>query len=282
MAENNYCVYMHTNKINNKKYIGLTNNISRRWSRNGSEYRRQRFYYAIQKYGWDNFEHEILFDNLSKEEACKKEIEMITFYKTTNKKYGYNISSGGEDGHNDLWNDKEYRELQIKERKERWNNKEFRKHHSESMKIAMNKSDYKDKQAEITKNRWESGNFDEVHCKTVICLETGEIYKSITDASKLTNICRGDIGKCCLNQQKTASGYHWQYYSDELKLKENRKHLIDEIGSGHNKKIICVETGKIYNSIKEASKDIEIDNSSIGKAIKGSQETAGGYHWKIA
>ena len=150
------------------------------------------------------------------------------------------------------------------------------------MKLAMNKNDYKDKQAEITKDRWEKGSFDEVHCKKVICLETGKIYKSITDASKLTNICRGDIGRCCLNQIKTANGYHWQYYKDELNLEENRKRLIDKIGYGRGKKIICVETGKIYNSIKDASLDINIDNSFIGKAVKGIRETAGGYHWEIA
>ena len=150
------------------------------------------------------------------------------------------------------------------------------------MKIAMSKSEYKDKQAKITKNRWANGIFDEIHCKSVICLETGDIYKSITEASKLTNICRGDIGKCCLNQMKTANGYHWQYYSDESSFEEKRKYLIDKIGFGRGKKIICVETGKIYNSIKDASLDINIDNSSIGKAVKGIQETAGGYHWKIA
>ena len=116
----------------------------------------------------------------------------------------------------------------------------------------------------------------------VICLETGIIYKSITNASKLTNICRGDISRCCLHQIKTANGYHWQYYKDELNLEENRKRLIDKIGYGRGKKIICVETGKIYNSIKDASLDINIDNSSIGKVVKGVQETAGGYHWKIA
>ena len=282
MTENNYCVYMHVNKINDKKYIGITKNKPEdRWQ-NGHGYKRQIFYKAIQKYGWDNFDHIILFENLSEEEACKKEIELISLHKSDNKNYGYNISHGGENGHNELWNDKEYYEAQIKERKERWNDENFRKRHAESMKLAMNKNDYKDKQAEITKDRWEKGSFDEVHCKKVICLETGKIYKSITDASKLTNICRGDIGKCCLHQIKTANGYHWQYYKDELNLEENRKHLIDKIGYGRGKKIICVETGKIYNSIKDASLDINIDNSYIGKAVKGIRETAGGYHWEIA
>ena len=40
---------------------------------------------------------------------------MISFYKSTNKNFGYNISPGGEDGYNELWNDETYRTAQIEE-----------------------------------------------------------------------------------------------------------------------------------------------------------------------
>ena len=96
--ENIWCVYIHTNKINNKKYIGISSNVKKRWSGNGSAYYEQVFGAAIQKYGWDNFEHEILFHNLSKEEACKYEQELIEQYQTFNHEYGYNCSKGGESG----------------------------------------------------------------------------------------------------------------------------------------------------------------------------------------
>ena len=77
-----YTVYEHVNKINKKRYIGITSqNPQQRWRCNGCNYKSSpRFYYAIQKYGWDNFEHNILFQNLTKEEACKKEQELIKFY----------------------------------------------------------------------------------------------------------------------------------------------------------------------------------------------------------
>ena len=282
MNENSYCVYMHVNKTNGKKYIGITKNKPEERWQNGYGYKRQAFYNAIQKYGWDNFDHLILFENISKEEACKNEIELISKYNSTDERYGYNISHGGEDGHNELWNNEEYYNKQVKERKERWKNEEFREHHADAMKIAMNKSSYKEKQSESTKYRWENGFFDEIHCKSIICLETGEIYKSITEASNTTNICRGDIGKCCLGQIKTANGYHWQYYNEKLKSKENRINLITEIGNGKGIKVLCLETNVLYDSIKEASVDTGIDNSSIGKVIKGKKITAGGFHWEIA
>lgn len=80
---------------------------------------------------------------------------------------------------------------------------------------------------------------------------------------------------------KTANGYHWQYYDEKLKNKENRINLINKIGNGRGIKVLCIETNILYDSIKEASIDIGIDNSSIGKVIKGKQMTAGGFHWKI-
>ena len=77
----------------------MTKNASARWVNNGSQYKKCKFFYrAIQKYGWDNFEHEILIDNISKEEACLIEKELIKKYKTQDKNFGYNIASGGLGG----------------------------------------------------------------------------------------------------------------------------------------------------------------------------------------
>lgn len=88
----NYSVYIHTFP-NDKKYIGITRtNPLRRWGHNGNGYRHQlRLYNAICKYGWNNIEHTILYYDLSKKQAEEKEIELISLYKTTNNKYGYNI-----------------------------------------------------------------------------------------------------------------------------------------------------------------------------------------------
>ena len=82
-----WCVYMHTNKINNKKYIGITcNDASRRWGLQGQGYRRQKhFWNAIQKYGWDNFEHEIIENNLTEDQAKIMEVELIKQYNSNNR-----------------------------------------------------------------------------------------------------------------------------------------------------------------------------------------------------
>ena len=106
----NYCVYCHTNKINGKRYIGITNNVKRRWRTNGIEYKPDKnmnqnvaFWNAIQKYGWDNFDHEILVDNLTFDEAKQLERYYIHKYQTfigyfdkREDRLGYNSTLGGE------------------------------------------------------------------------------------------------------------------------------------------------------------------------------------------
>lgn len=94
-----YYVYMHTSP-SRKVYIGITSKKpEERWGKNGSKYKKnQHFWRAIKKYGWDNFEHLILFENLIKKEACEIEISLISFFNSQDPEYGYNISPGGDLG----------------------------------------------------------------------------------------------------------------------------------------------------------------------------------------
>lgn len=90
-----YTVYKHTTP-NNKVYIGITRRpLNERWRKGNGYVNNTYFYKAVCKYGWKNIKHEILFCNLSKEEAEQKEIELIKQYKSNNRDFGYNIENGG-------------------------------------------------------------------------------------------------------------------------------------------------------------------------------------------
>ena len=97
IVNNSFCVYVHTNKINNKKYVGQTcQKPESRWGNQGCGYKGcLLFERAIQKYGWDNFEHEIVYDGLTQDEANYYEEMLIEQYHTTDSDFGYNIRSGG-------------------------------------------------------------------------------------------------------------------------------------------------------------------------------------------
>ena len=93
---NNFVVYMHINRINGKLYIGITcNNPKKRWKRGAGYTKQKRFYSAIKSYGWDNFDHIILLENLSKEDAENYEHYFIKMFKSNDLQKGYNIENGG-------------------------------------------------------------------------------------------------------------------------------------------------------------------------------------------
>lgn len=94
--EGHYKVYKHT-APNGKAYIGITcRSLNKRANYNGTGYMNcPLFWSAIQKWGWNNITHEVLYDNLTQAEAEAKEIELIAQYKTNNVKYGYNLDNGG-------------------------------------------------------------------------------------------------------------------------------------------------------------------------------------------
>lgn len=89
-GKDNYCVYVHINKINGEMYVGQSCDLHERWRCQGKNYIQcTKFFHAIKKYGWDNFIHAVIKDNLSLEEADITERELISVFDTI--KNGYNI-----------------------------------------------------------------------------------------------------------------------------------------------------------------------------------------------
>lgn len=99
MGDKKYKVYKYTNKINGKIYIGQTCKTLKARADNGKGYIRcPHFWRAIQKYGWENFEGEILADELTLDEANELEISLIQSLNSTNPSIGYNNRGGGSNG----------------------------------------------------------------------------------------------------------------------------------------------------------------------------------------
>lgn len=101
--KNQYSVYVHiipkkiTKYTHDKYYVGITaKKPQKRWGCNGKGYKEQIFYFAIQKYGWNNIEHEIVASNLTYDEACNMEKILILKLQSNISEYGYNLTKGGE------------------------------------------------------------------------------------------------------------------------------------------------------------------------------------------
>src|SRR3972149_5087524 len=93
MEDCNYLIYKHTSP-SGKAYIGQTNNLSMRNSNHRKKGGCRAFFSAINKYGWDNFKHEVLMENLTIDDANKYEIELIARNNTLHPN-GYNLVTGG-------------------------------------------------------------------------------------------------------------------------------------------------------------------------------------------
>lgn len=95
MREENYIVYVHT-LPNDKVYVGITKRKpNERWQKGNGYKNNKHFYNAIQKYGWENIGHHILYADLTFEEACEREKELIALFQSNHPNYGYNIAKGG-------------------------------------------------------------------------------------------------------------------------------------------------------------------------------------------
>lgn len=94
-TEKKYKVYVHIFP-NSKRYVGVTCQTTQKRWRYGKGYSHNKYMVnAIEKYGWENVRHEILYENLTKEQAEQKEIELISEYKSNQREFGYNIENGG-------------------------------------------------------------------------------------------------------------------------------------------------------------------------------------------
>ena len=202
-----YCVYIHTNKINGKKYVGQTSrNPKYRWGKNGIGYKRNpRFYSAIKHYGWSNFEHEIVASNLTKKEADNFEILLIDKLDTMNQDKGYNLTKGGE-GKTGYKHTEEQRKKQSESLKGKYvgeKNPNYGNHPIGSFKGKHHSEETKEKLAKIRN-------------KPVVCIETGVIYVSSKEAARITGIGYENIKRVKNKPNNAAGGYHWIDYVEEV------------------------------------------------------------------
>lgn len=202
-----HCIYMHKNKANGKVYIGQTfqDNPNNRWQ-NGHGYIKQpKFFSDIIKYGWLNFEHSILEQDLTQQEANEREDFWIKHFDSC--KNGYNT-------------------------------------------VAENNRTDAQKKAD----------------SLIICLNTNKAYKTLKEASADTGVDPSAISRCYAGQRKSAGVLNGipRFWI----LSTADKNLINKIKDNYNdavRKIVCIETSQIFNSLEAAIEYCGLPLSSANK-----------------
>lgn len=218
--EKKWCVYMHTNKINGKRYVGITcQAVQTRWGKTGNKYKGQPFYNAISKYGWDSFEHEILEENLTLDDANKKEIYYIKEYRTHFRFKdcnGYNSTLGGEGSSGYIPSDEARRKIsEWHKGKTTWN--KGKRYSIPQM-------------SNIQAERWK----DDKYRQNMIDKNIGK---------KLTEETKNKISK---NNPRRISVY--QMDKDTFEILNKFESVSDAVAYMSNKNLICLDSG-IFHAI---------------------------------
>lgn len=215
---------MHINKLNNKCYIGITcNSTARRWQ-NGSgymhkengRYHQPKFANAINKYGWENFEHIILEDGLSKDEACEKEKYYISYFNTIEN--GYNCYDGGDVGRLGKPHSEETKRLLSNMLKGRRHTKEAKRKITEAQLGRPCKEETKRKISEALKrngcNKDRISRSNPRARKVLQFTRDNELVREwdcIMDIERELGFAHSNISKCCRHKIETAYNFIWGY-----------------------------------------------------------------------
>ena len=186
--ERKFCVYVHINNINYKKYFGITcQKPEKRWNKGNGYKANRHFYDSIKKYGWNNFSHIILYNNLTEDEACYLEKGFIRTFNTTNEYFGYNISSGGKPV-------AKFDESSRQKISKATNNRK-------SVREGYHVSEYNKQRIR------ETHNIPVLQFTTTMKFVSE--YPSLTICEKITGIKAQHISDVCNGKQRTSGGYIW-------------------------------------------------------------------------
>jgi len=240
-----YKIYKYTNLINNKIYIGQTKMTLEQRALNGSNYKGSTYFYnAIQKYGWENFEPQILKDDIeTAEDANIWEDYFIVLFDSNNPDIGYNLNRGGNNK-----NTSEYsRNLISKKAKERYKDKNknpmYGKKHSANTLKKMS-------QAKIGANNPMYGT-----------------KQSRETIDKRLNTCK---------DRNVDYSHEW---TDEERKRASER--FKEYAKKWSKKVECVEDKIVFDSITAASDYYGVDKSTLSGHLRGKQKTCKNKHFKF-
>lgn len=238
-------IYKIENLVNHKVYIGQSKNIYSRWSRHRTNEHNIHLRRAFEKYGLENFSFEILIETYDRDYW---EIFLIQIYHAMDYENGYNIYNGGN--------------VPISGGKKngmfgRHRTEEEKKHLSEIKKGKKGKP-----HTEEHKNEMKGGN--NPSAMKIQSVENGEIFNTCKEAfEKYKGDSKSKMFPMEVLDKPTRmwKGFHW------VRLTKRRR-------------ILCIDTNKIYKSLNEACKDTNCNKTSLNDCLLGRTEYANSMRWK--
>lgn len=207
-----YKVYILTNTVNGKMYIGVTKKpLSHRFL-NGEGYRHNKEFYAdIQKIGWDKIDQQLFASNLTEEEAFNMERLLISELRKQDENLLYNKDGGGKYGKHCNETKQIIRDANVGRIISEETKAKIRE--ARAKQVILHESIMKT--AEKNRGRKMSPEFckrlGERSSKKVLCFETNTVYDSATKAAKDLNVSLSGISQVCSNKIPHTKRLHFKY-----------------------------------------------------------------------
>ena len=286
-----WLIYKHTNLINGKVYIGQSKyswpNVNDRWQDGRGYGKHTRLGMAIAKYGWNNFSHELVEDCIESQEL-PNEREIFWIKKYNSYSEGYNCTIGGKNipielnyklsiycyenkqSYNSIMEASQLLNVSYHQIQRQLTTGHYYKNDKYRFCVDSEKQSFKPVEYKI--------KYDFTHIKrNIICIETKEIFDSITDCSNATGISTQNLSQNCCKNHRTAKGRHYAYLEEydeywtpaEEYGTDKRKRV-----STLKKSVYCLQTNKFYSSATECASELGINAREVSRcAAKDSDVT---------
>ncbi|MBQ7171919.1 MAG: GIY-YIG nuclease family protein [Clostridia bacterium] len=253
-------IYKITNIINGKVYVGQTNNLEKRTykhfylAQNGCK---RHLYNAMRYYGLENFEISII-EECSSDEASDREQYWIKEYKSTNKKYGYNKTDGGEMSNSWEHNDHKERTRRLLSEKLKGHavNQEAIQRCADRRRGVPLTDECKKKISETLKQKYRSG----------------ELIPNPPPHYDVTGLRHSEETKKKLSDYRAGKSYE-EIYGDEV-AKSLKAHRSECWKGENNPRRKCVSTEEIIllvkmgKSNKEIADELNITTTTVWNRLK--------------
>ncbi len=260
---------MAVNIINGKKYIGVTGQpLKIRASQHGyaakSNTNNGAFHRAIRKYGFEVFEFFVIKECGTCYEAFQEEIRLIDEFKPE-----YNSTKGGEGQMGRIMSEAGKKRISDAHKGNIYNLGKIR---SEKTRARLREVSL----SEEGKANWKiySSFGPKASAKKVVCLNDWVIYESASAAARHYNVQKSSVIEVCGRNEfrKTVKGLVFRYLGDHfddvnevLDASKNR----NRTGYNSKKKVIRLDDGEIYSSIKEAAKKCNVSCANLSMVCNG-------------
>lgn len=277
--DRSYKVYMHTNLINWKRYIGLTRQEpKKRWSTYELSTPIGK---AFRKYGRENFVSEVLIDGLTKEEAERIEIYLIALFRSLTTQWGYNIEKGGSA--RGKVSDETKEKIRISQHR-RWvedyehmhmlsHSDEVEKRRAEFTKLTFKDPEVKARFSAMLVKRWSDPKFKRMmflikknngwNMKSVICDDIE--YVSIANFAESNNLDKFVVASW-LNGERSMPD---EWYDKGLMYKNGDNPRVKRSESGD---FDFTVDGIHFTKQSDLSRYLGIGDSTLGRYINGKRK----------